>query len=125
MMFQKGYSLRQIPILLTVGLAACVTVGTNLQIERRFQTERFSRENLEYTMEVEETSNGGICWSRKITLRGKNRSNTDPNHISHVEATDRNCDDSFEQFRFRYSRDAGVDRNILTDDLLNIYYSLK
>lgn len=105
--------------MLLLGLTACIT-GRGTE----FTTERMSGETSEYSIDVLEYFYNGFCSSREITLRERAGTHIDPNHISHVRATDTNCNDIFDQFYFRYLKDERVDRDILTGDLINMYYML-
>jgi len=109
-------------LILLLGALGCASPGEG---NRGFEIQRMSGQTPEYIIDVLEYFSNGFCMTREMTLHETNGLHIDPNHVSHVRATDRNCDDSFESFYFRDNRDQQVNRNILEGDLLNMYYNLR
>ena len=108
--------------LMLLGVLGCASGGSG-----GLETERYSGQTLdsEYSVDVFEVYSNGFCISREVTLKEGSGLHLSPNHVSHVRAIDRNCDDSFESFYFRYNQDRGVNRAMLEGDILNAYYNLR
>lgn len=109
--------------ILTTLLLCIGCSGNILKIPFRSVIE-YNGETGSYYIEARETFYSGLCNERRIILRHKNNPHANE-EVSFVEAIDRECDDTIESFRFRDYRDKLVDRKILEDDILFMFYSIK
>ncbi len=110
-----------ITLLLSLGCIGCN--GNMLRTSPR-SVVKYEGETISYYMKASETFYNNYCLERRITLKHKNKPHTNY-EVSFVEAVDRQCDGIIESFRFRDFRDNSVDKIILEQDIIFMFYGIK
>ena len=86
--------------------------------------EHYIGETVDYYVEASETFHRGVCMTRKITIRSKNRL-YQKRVVTHLVATDRYCNDSIENFRFNHRDEGQFNLFYLGQDVLSAFYEIK
>ena len=107
-----------------IGLALLVLAcGTNKtgNLVPRYETFKYSGETFDHYVEAEELFMGNRCVERRIVLRIMPGLHN--NKVSYVRATDRDCNDSVDDWQFRDTRDRMT--STLEQDIIQAFYQVK
>lgn len=112
---------KKITRLFLAGLVNCATPQNSPNVNNLF-IEGHKGETENYYVEAQQVYIRDVCIDRIIVLKGKNKPDTNPNHVDYVSARDNQCNDSVDDWQFkdpRYSMTRGLEK-----DILNAFYRI-